>query len=109
MGKWKNEADDKRAFHDAVFRVLGDFNKETLSFLYPKEYIKQFFPQGGDSLYLFHLPQFPPGSNGWIMVLKMITEEVAGEKSPDMILFLATRMVMIIMLAFVRSIGAKVK
>ena len=43
------------------------------------------------------------------MVLKMITEEVTGEKSPDMILFLATGMVVIIVLSFVRRIGTKVE
>ena len=43
------------------------------------------------------------------MVLIMITEEVTGEKSPDMILLLAAGMVLIIVLSFVGSIGAEVE
>lgn len=44
-----------------------------------------------------------------MVMLIMVTKKIAGQESNEVILWLTARLVNIIMFAFVRAVGAKIK
>jgi hypothetical protein len=54
-------------------------------------------------------PQAPPRYLRCVMMLIVIPKKVTGEKSRQMVFCLATRLMPVIMFAFMRLVGAEIK